>query len=269
MTAVTLAERFIEDGFVRVDGAFSPELAAACRDLVWAHAGCSPTDPSSWTAPVVRLGYQEGGPFEQAVNTPRLRAAFDALIGAGRWMPRTNLGTFVIRFPTDTPPDDDGWHIDSGFPPADPGQFGDPFQWRVSVNSRGRALLMLFLFTDTTAADAPTRLRVGSHRDVARILSPRGRAGLTLTDISRLAADATTDHPVALATGRAGDVYLCHPFLLHAAQAHHGTQPRIIAQPPLHPPGWINAAYDPTGGTSPLENAIRAALPSQADSGPS
>ena len=55
-------------------------------------------------------------------------------------------------------------------------------------------------------------------------------------------------------------VYLCHPFLLHAAQAHHGTAPRILAQPPLHPRGWINKSFDPVAGTSPLEAAIRAAL---------
>jgi hypothetical protein len=40
---------------------------------------------------------------------------------------------------------------------------------------------------------------------------------------------------VALATGLPGDVYLCHPFLVHAAQPHHGTRPRFMAQPPLHP----------------------------------
>jgi hypothetical protein len=77
---------------------------------------------------------------------------------------------------------------------------------------------------------------------------------------SGLAGDLTADHPVALATGSAGDVYLCHPFLLHAAQAHHGTTPRIIAQPPLHPRGWINAPFEPVTGTSPVEAAIRAAL---------
>jgi hypothetical protein len=36
----------------------------------------------------------------------------------------------------------------------------------------------------------------------------------------------------SLATGRAGDVFLCHPFLVHAASwPHRGRQPRIIAQP--------------------------------------
>jgi hypothetical protein len=32
-----------------------------------------------------------------------------------------------------------------------------------------------------------------------------------------------------------GTVYLCHPFLVHAAQIHRGSQPRFMAQPPLLP----------------------------------
>ena len=38
-----------------------------------------------------------------------------------------------------------------------------------------------------------------------------------------------------IATGEAGTVYLCHPFLVHAAQINYGTQPRFMAQPPLYP----------------------------------
>jgi hypothetical protein len=37
------------------------------------------------------------------------------------------------------------------------------------------------------------------------------------------------------ATGAAGTVYLCHPFLVHSAQPHRGTRPRFLAQPPLSP----------------------------------
>ena len=43
---------------------------------------------------------------------------------------------------------------------------------RVNVVSKGRALLMLFPFSDVGDREAPTRLRIGSHRDVARRLAP-------------------------------------------------------------------------------------------------
>jgi hypothetical protein len=37
-----------------------------------------------------------------------------------------------------------------------------------------------------------------------------------------------------LATGAAGDVYVCHPFLVHRATwPHRGVAPRMIAQPEI------------------------------------
>ena len=37
------------------------------------------------------------------------------------------------------------------------------------------------------------------------------------------------------ATGSPGTVYLCHPFLVHAAQRHRGSRVKFMAQPPLLP----------------------------------
>lgn len=253
-------EEFVRDGFVHVEGAFPEAVAADCRALLWEQMDASPDDPATWTAPVVRLGYQSGGPFEAALNTPRLHAAYDALAGAGRWMPRSDLGTFVVRFPSAEPPGDDGWHVDASFPPIPPDEPTDPFAWRVNLASRGRALLMLVLLSDVAEEDAPTRIRVGSHLDVARILAPHAEDGLPMMELSRRAAEATAGHRIALAAGRAGDVYLCHPFLVHAAQPHRGSEPRFLAQPPLHPRGWIDASFDPVDGEAPVEAAIRHAL---------
>ncbi len=51
-------------------------------------------------------------------------------------------------------------------------------------------------------------------------------------EAAQAAATATEHLPTVLATGHAGDVYLCHPFLVHAASwPHRGTRPRVIAQP--------------------------------------
>ncbi|MBO0916511.1 phytanoyl-CoA dioxygenase, partial [Streptomyces laculatispora] len=61
------------------------------------------------------------------------------------------------------------------------------------------------------------------------------------------------------ATGSPGDVFLCHPFLVHAAQPHHGVRPRFMAQPPLMPaaPYELERA---DGAYSPVEIAIRRGL---------
>lgn len=262
---MTPTDDFLRDGFVRIEGAFPRDLAARCCEELWPRLGIDPDDPGTWTAPVMRLGYQQGGPFADAVNTPRLHAAYDALAGPGRWLPRGDLGTFAVRFPSAEAPGDDGWHLDGSFPPLPPDSAEDAFAWRVNVASRGRLLLMLFLFTDTAADDAPTRLRVGSHGDVARLLAPYGEDGLTMAEASARAAEATADHPVTFATGRAGDVYLCHPFLVHAAQGHRGgSGPRVLAQPPLHPRGWVDGRLDLESGQAPVEVAVRRALAANA-----
>jgi hypothetical protein len=194
--------------------------------------------------------------FREAVNTPVLYDAFDKLVGQGRWQRRPNVGTFVVRFPSQADPGDLGWHIDVSFP----GETGDPegrdySAWRVNITSRGRALLMLFLFSDVGKDDAPTRIRVGSHFDAARLLAPAGELGMAHLEL----ADVGAERDIAFATGEAGTVYLCHPFLIHAAQKHHGTTPRFMSQPPLGPgaPFCLERA---NGAYSPVEIAIREAL---------
>ena len=64
---------------------------------------------------------------------------------------------------------------------------------------------------------------------------------------------------IALAIGAAGDVYLCHPFLVHAAQRHRGATPKFMAQPPLQPARPI-ALDRADGDYSPVETAIRIGL---------
>ncbi len=251
-------EQFIRDGFVKIEAAFSPDLADQGRAILWRDTGCDERDPASWTKPVVRLGVYDQAPFAMAANTPVLHQAFDRLVGPGRWRPRDSLGMFMVRFPSREDPGDAGWHIDTSFPPED-GNTSDYFDWRVNITSKGRALLMLFLFSDVEENDAPTRIRVGSHLDIARRLAPAGDRGFSLRELADQGFADSAKRPEALATGEAGTVYLCHPFLVHAAQPHHGARPRFLAQPGLLPaePFCLHrrdAAY------SPVEQAIRMAL---------
>jgi hypothetical protein len=249
-------DQFITDGFVRIDNAFPTELADAGRAILWADTGCDPNDPATWTRPVIRLNQYSQPPFREAANTPRLHAAFDQLVGSGRWLPRSTLGTFPVRCPSPEDPGDAGWHIDVSFGLENP----DFMSWRANITSRDRALLMLFLFSDVGTEDAPTRIRVGSHLDMARQLAPAGDAGLTLRELAANGFAETAHCPEVLATGPAGTVYLCHPFLVHAAQPHHGAVPRFMAQPPLSPAQPLSLLR-PNGDYSPVEAAIRLALP--------
>lgn len=244
-------EQFITQGYCLIEGAFSAELAARCRSVLWAAMGLSPDDPTGWTKPVVRLGFMAQRPFVEAANTPRLHAAYDALVGHSRWHAPTGLGTFPIRFPSPEDPGDTGWHVDMSFGT----EHSDFMQWRVNVRSRGRALLMLFLFSDVGPQDGPTRLRIGSHLDIARRLLLRGEDGMTLGELAADNFSASEHCEEALATGPAGTVYLCHPFVVHSAQPNRGVHPRFIAQPPLLPRGEFDPALPP----SPVQVAIRRA----------
>lgn len=194
-------------------------------------------------------------PFVKAANTEVLHAAFNQLVGQNNWIPCRSMGTFPVRFPSDEDPGDGGWHVDASFPGADPNNY---FEWRVNVHSKGRALLMLFLFSEVSEKDAPTRIRIGSHLDVAKVLQAEGEEGLSFMELAMKLPEMPVREQ-ALATGKAGTVYLCHPFIAHAAQPHHGTEPRFLAQPPLLLRNSLiieNTDKDYT----PIEGAIRLGL---------
>lgn len=253
-------EQFVCHGFVKLENAFPKEIAAEARDILWREAGCDPKNRKTWTRPVVRLGDCAHEPFRQAANTKVLHAAFDDLVGANRWVPRTSLGGFPIRFPHPDDPGDTGWHVDASFPPDGSAEStASYFDWRINLTSKGRALLMLFLFSHVAEEDAPTRIRVGSHLRIPRLLAPAGEAGLSSQELARLAVLETAGMAEATATGAAGTVYLCHPFLVHAAQTHRGTNPRFLAQPPLCPSAPLELTRS-DGDYSLVEQAIRLGL---------
>ncbi len=246
-------ERFISDGFIYVPEAFSPALADECRAFLWRETGLDPDERATWTKPVIRLAGYGGEMFNAAANTPALHEAFDQLVGAGRWIPRNGLGTFPIRFPHPDDPGDAGWHMDGSYSVE-----GEPGYW-LNLRSRGRALLMLFLFSETGTCDAPTRIKVGSHLDVPPFLVAAGDRGMSFGAVCAAMEAAgkldSLDRALALATGHPGDVYLCHPFLIHAAQPHQGRQPRFMAQPPLNLVAPLELQR-PDGAYSPVELAV-------------
>lgn len=69
-------DRFIHDGFVRLDGAFPRPLADACRQVLWRATGCNENDPTTWTRPVVRIGGLRGrAGLPQVANQHRVTRA--------------------------------------------------------------------------------------------------------------------------------------------------------------------------------------------------
>lgn len=248
-------EQFVLNGFVRIENAFSKEVAEAALAILWADLPGDRSDPLTWTEPVIRLGMYSQQPFVDSLNSEKMHLIYDQLIGKNRWIPCRSVGTFPVRFPSDQEPNDTGKHVDVSFPGNDPGNY---FEWRANLKSKGRALLMLVLYSDVSENDAPTVIYEGSHIDVARLLAKEGDSGLSFMEIAGK-LDALPERKAVYATGKAGTVYLCHPFIVHSAQAHKGVTPKFMAQPPLLLRGELSIS-DSTDGYAPVEQAIRLAL---------
>ncbi|GAA1313171.1 phytanoyl-CoA dioxygenase [Planotetraspora silvatica] len=241
-------ERFVADGFIKVEEAFPRAVGDRIRESFWEQIGLSPDRPSEWVKPVIWAVDETGqGPFGEAIRGPKIAAALDQIAGKGGWLPRGTVGMAPIRFPHPEDAGDTGWHIDQN----DPGPDG---AWGI-ISARPHTMLALLLYSEVTEQDAPTRIRVGSHLDTARVLEPYAERALPFLESGPVMDAAGADRPVALATGLPGDVYLCHPFLVHAAQPHHGTRPRFMSQVPFFLSEPLRA-----GESTPLSRAIRLGL---------
>lgn len=215
-----MIEQFTRDGFVKLTRVVDVEVADAARELLWERIGLSPDGP--WTEPVVWTNdFTNAGPFGRLTSSPVLIEALDQLCGPGGWVRRFVLGNIPVRFPVLPAADDRGWHIDANTPV-------DDGTW--AVTGRPHTMLLLTLLPEVGPDDAPTRIRVGSHRDAAAVLGPEP---VEFTASGPLLDRASADRPVATATGQAGDMYLVHPFTVHAADEHRGTRPRFMAQTPI------------------------------------
>jgi len=219
----SLKDRFDERGYVRIDDALAPEgIAGLRRRMDGALAAAGPH-------PVVKLG--DDAEAASLLAGPPLRAAFDALLGPGGWIPPDVLEDVRIKRPAQDRPD--WWHVDV-FERGPQTQDEDLMSWRAGPGCGGVGLLVLLLLSEVGPADGATALRVGSHGAVAKRLDSAGDEGLSLGELLDLGIDAETAHlPVELTTGPAGTAFLCHPLLVHTALAHTGERPSYWALPPI------------------------------------
>lgn len=229
-------DAFVSEGFVKVEQAIPSAVADDAREMLWQQLGLPPDDPASWTQPVLWAADLTGtGPFGEIVRSPRLGDALDQICGACGWVPRGSLGNIPVRFPVAPTIDDRGWHIDLNTPLPDG-------SWAVS--GRPHTVLLLTVLSEVTVDDAPTRIRAGSHRDTAAVL---GEDPLDAVEAGALVDAASASRPVHHATGLPGDMYIVHPFTVHAADEHRGATPRFMAQAPV----MLGTPLTPTS-SSPL-----------------
>src|SRR5687767_3766152 len=58
-------DQFVRQGYVRIDDAFPASIAREAREILWKDTGCDPNDSSTWTKPVIRLGWYHQPAFSK------------------------------------------------------------------------------------------------------------------------------------------------------------------------------------------------------------
>ncbi|MDF2959146.1 MAG: hypothetical protein K0S39_881 [Paenibacillus sp.] len=289
-------EQFMENGYVKLEEAYPRKLALEAQNFLWGrlgNQGVHKSDPTTWTQPMVHIKETYDDDVFQVCNTSRLADAVEDLIGEGRYAQRivygedtrkTRWGWWPVNFSSGA---DQQWTV-----PAK-GWHWDGIQFRHFVDSPDQGLLCLCLFSDVVPQGGGTLVAEGSHKLVARFLKDQPE-GIELADGIKAAGGS---HPwlaelmgnsaeeagsvmdryekfmnryytdadgirlkVVETTGVAGDVFLCHPFLFHAASQNHTGTPRFMCNrtTPLKEKMSLNRAND--ADYSPLERSIRRAL---------
>ena len=223
MAGVIDVDAYNRDGFVRLERPQLRQAAEEARTLLWQSIAPTTPDPSTWTEPVIWTADLDGrGPFRQLAGSPDLAEALDEICGEDGWLPRYSLGNIPVRFPVRPGAQDRGWHIDANTEQ-------DDGSW--TVTGRPQTMLVLTILSEVGPDDAPTRIRVGSHHDVAAAFSER--PDVEGAELNELLDSVSDSRPLAYATGSPADVYLVRPFCIHAADEHRGTTPRFMAQAPI------------------------------------
>ena len=289
MTYQTLTEtqvsQFERDGFVKLESAFPRESALAAQDFLWerlAAGGVRKDDRTTWAEPMVHLKENYADPMFQVCQTDRLTGAIEDLIGRDRWADKGEpvyWGWWPVNFAVGA---DKPWTVPTG------GWHWDGIQFKHSVDAPDQGLLLLPMFSETGTHGGATLIAAGSHRPVARLLAqhPEGvdiHEALRLSNatypwLSALTGRAggpedrvayfmeqdgqdDTGQPLRVmeATASPGDVYLCHPFLYHAASQNHSGVPRFMCNRTTPLKERMNVKTL-TPDSSPVERSIYHAL---------
>lgn len=228
-------DNFLKFGYVRIPSAFSREKAASWTSQMWDRLGYSPTDKSTWLQDRINMPTHK----REHVKTfaPAAWGAMHELLGgnidpsSGQWSDGfiVNLGTEEWAKNRPPPTDLDNWHVD--------GDFFVHF-----LDSPEQGLLVIPIFSDIEPTGGGTMIAPDGISVIARHLrdhpegvSPRmvpvGQEpeyeGLGWY-INKIRTECKDFHEM---TGKAGDVVLMHPLMLHSASRNSLRVPRVITNP--------------------------------------
>jgi len=240
-------ERFTTVGFVRLAGAVPAPDVQRMRERAWElleQQGFAEADPSTWRpGPVAKLRDLRSGdqPLEE---NPVVAAALDVVFGEEGWAPPKDWGQPLVTFPgtnSEWLMPSSVWHFDH--PYTQPGQVTgvNVFMFINDVDPAGGGTVVVQsspLLANRMLAQNPTIEKLG-EQNKAFLRSHPWLEGLKTkksernekrnrrymdhdTDIDGIPARVTE------LTGKAGDVIVCHPALLHAPAPNVSDQPRLM-----------------------------------------
>jgi hypothetical protein len=286
-------EYFKEFGWVKVEEAYPRQVSLDAQQIVWDNVekrGILKNDKSTWTEEIVKLNEVYFEKEFQLCNTSRMADAIEDLVGEGRLSNRivygesspenlSGYGWWPVNFylgkdkPWDVPTV--GWHWDG-------------IQFKHFIDSPDQGLLCLCLFSEINTQGGGTLIAEGSHKLVAKFLAEQTE-GIELSDalpfmnrshpwLAELTGsiDSETNRmekfmnwhtdsdgvqlKVTETTGSPGDIFLCHPFLYHAASQNHLGIPRFMCNRTTPLKDRLQLKRVDGGQYSPLETSIRNAL---------
>lgn len=246
-------EHFVQYGFIHLPGCFDASPGSTARSWVeesWVRNGFDPDDQSTWPLDKIHMPHTESaavrdfapkawdaicalcGGEDRLAGEPRFGNGFIANYGWGRDQPWVPPG-----------PEAEGWHKDGDF-------------FLHFLDSPEQGLLIVVYYTDVGEKGGGTYIAPDSIGLVARFLAnrpegvhpfgfPRGEHSLI-----RQCRDFRE------VTGKAGDVFLLHPYMLHASSRNHSATARMMTNPCIQLKAPM--IFDRTDGseTSPIERAV-------------
>jgi hypothetical protein len=257
-------EQFLTRGYVVVTECFTARAAAEYTETLWTRLGYDEHDPSTWTQPSVHMPTHRF--IDVATFAPKAWRAVCELVGGEeristeapyRWNDAFIVNLWEGTDPPGTSDEPPPWEPASA---ASPGWHKDGDFFRHFLDSPEQGLLTLVLWSDVHHRGGATFVAADSVAPVARFLAdhPEGIVPPSGVGLGYPYEDLISQcHDFVEATGRVGDVYLLHPFILHAKSRNSLRRPRFITNPPLTLAEPM--AFD-RPDPSPVERAVLRAL---------
>lgn len=240
-------QNFIEYGFIHFDAGF----AAKWIDEAFVRLGCDPNDPSTWEKDIVHMSSEDW--VTASEFTPKAWGAMCQLLGGEERVRRNRWGNgFVVNFSLGAdrewmPPSPavGGWHKDGNY-------------FYHYLDSPEQELLLIVIWKDIQHQASGTFIACDSIKPVAQYLLEH-REGIhpSTVDFGQLITQCKNFREI---TGKAGDVVLMHPYMLHASSQNPSGIVRFMTNPSVTLREPINFNRDQPEDYSPVEKAVLHAL---------